>query len=334
MNKDKRVPELDLLRFLAALSVVIYHFGRDLGTRATEFGFLGVQLFFMISGFVILWTAMGKSAPEFVISRISRLYPTFWVCVSLTTATLVLLHDYVGLPTFLANLTMIPGPLRFPKLDDVYWTLVIEIKFYGVILGLILARQLSHIRRWLAGWLLISVLAEFYPRLHFFGFDHFSVYFIAGCYLYLIRTQRSWLDLLPLSVAAIVSVHNAIDMQFSFTYDPFASPWVGGIVLLEYAVFFSIAWRLWALPVRSIWGWLGAMTYPLYLVHSGVVENLGLRYLSPGPMRFLVMTGSALLLAWGLALVIERQGCAAVNRGLLRLLVFRRRAQCWPSVPR
>ena len=323
-NKS-RVPELDLLRFLAALAVVVFHFGHpsELGPalgRATEFGFLGVQLFFMISGFVILWTAMGKSAPEFVISRISRLYPTFWVCVGATAATVYFLRGQIGLTTLLANSTMIPGILRFPMLDEVYWTLVIEIKFYGVILGLLFARQLTHIRSWLVGWLLVSLLAAFYPRLHAIALNNLSVYFIAGCYLYLIRTQRSLIDLLPLGLCAVLSVYNAVGMQVNFTNDPsrFATVWIAAIVTAEYAVFLSVALRTWALPALPIWGWLGAMTYPLYLVHSGVVQNLGSHYLLPGPVKFGVMCASSLLLALGLAAAIERKGCSAVNRWLLR----------------
>jgi peptidoglycan/LPS O-acetylase OafA/YrhL len=323
-----RVPELDLLRFVAALAVVIYHCGHpaDLGPtvgRATEFGFLGVQLFFMISGFVILWTAMGKTAPEFVISRISRLYPTFWIGVSLSAAALYVLHWPPTLTTLLANFTMIPAILRFPVVDAVYWTLILEIKFYAVIFGLLLARQLTHIRRFLACWLLVSVLAVFYPRLHALALDQLSVYFIAGCYLYLLRTERVLKDLLPLTVCAILSVYNAIGVQENFTHDPslFATVWIGAIVFIEYAVFLSVALRALSLPAGPLWGWLGAMTYPLYLVHSGVVQRLGSHYLAPGPMRFAIMLTSSLVLAWILGATIERKGCSAVNRWLLRLWI-------------
>src|SRR5579859_2983882 len=112
MDKGKsRIAELDLLRFIAALSVVLYHYGHpvDLGSLAqvTEFGFLVVPLFFMISGFVILWTATKKNAVEFVASRLSRLYPTFWVCVLLTAATLYATDQRVTAAQVLANLTMV-----------------------------------------------------------------------------------------------------------------------------------------------------------------------------------------------------------------------------------
>ncbi|HEX8659294.1 MAG TPA: acyltransferase family protein, partial [Hymenobacter sp.] len=83
-----RLYEIDLLRFLAALSVVIYHFtffGKrnaqynplyfdELG-EVTRYGYLGVHLFFMISGYVVLLSAQGKTIRQFFLSRISRLYP-------------------------------------------------------------------------------------------------------------------------------------------------------------------------------------------------------------------------------------------------------------------
>ena len=114
MNPKDRIAELDLLRFFAALSVVVYHLvtlpepttptGHMIKWSA-RFGWMGVPLFFMISGFVILWTAQAKDGYAFVVSRISRLYPSFWVAVLLTS--LVVWGSFSPM-TVVANLTMIP----------------------------------------------------------------------------------------------------------------------------------------------------------------------------------------------------------------------------------
>ncbi len=92
-----RFYEIDLLRFLAALSVVIYHYTfRAYGvgnlspipylemSRFTRYGYLGVELFFIISGYVILLSVQGKTVRQFFISRVQRLYPAFWVACTLT----------------------------------------------------------------------------------------------------------------------------------------------------------------------------------------------------------------------------------------------------------
>ena len=95
MERD-RIPELDLLRFIAAVGVVLFHATNwpehpNLLTRSRTYGSFGVPLFFMISGFVILMTAQNRSGIEFVNSRIARLYPSFWIAVLLSALALTLL---------------------------------------------------------------------------------------------------------------------------------------------------------------------------------------------------------------------------------------------------
>ena len=98
MNRE-RVHEIDLLRLLAALAVVFYHYGfrgyaadgmthmpYPLLAPLAMYGYLGVQLFFMISGFVILMTASSGGLKSFVISRVVRLYPaSMRLCVTNNT---------------------------------------------------------------------------------------------------------------------------------------------------------------------------------------------------------------------------------------------------------
>lgn len=77
---------------MAALAVMIFHYGfrgNAVGmsqfsyepmAEAAKYGYLGVELFFMISGFVILMTASAGSLRRFCVSRAVRLYPSFWIC--------------------------------------------------------------------------------------------------------------------------------------------------------------------------------------------------------------------------------------------------------------
>ena len=95
-NNKTHYNELDLLRFIAALAVVFFHYTFLNAVRFNQiptypilgdfskYGYMGVELFFMISGFVILMTTINKSPVDFVISRVSRLYPAFWIALSLT----------------------------------------------------------------------------------------------------------------------------------------------------------------------------------------------------------------------------------------------------------
>lgn len=156
-----RLQALDATRLAAALAVVLYHWtawhhgewdGEDtvalevwpvLG-RLSSLGSLGVQLFFMVSGLVILLSALGRSPARYLGSRVGRLYPAYWVAVLLAGLLLFVIWPEAGegrSPVqILTNLTMLQGGLGGgqPHLDGVYWTLWIELKFYATVLVLLL----------------------------------------------------------------------------------------------------------------------------------------------------------------------------------------------------
>src|SRR3954453_12293852 len=96
-NRTSRVEALDLLRLVAVMGVILYHFGfwgpashgmPQVAIPAlapiAKYGFLGVPAFFVISGFVIAYSAEGRTAMGFAIARFSRIYPTFLFCMTLT----------------------------------------------------------------------------------------------------------------------------------------------------------------------------------------------------------------------------------------------------------
>ncbi len=335
MNVDKRantdrVVELDIMRFIAALSVVIYHWiGPEWGLGAyhiTQLGFLGVELFFLISGFVILWTATNKSGYEFVASRISRLYPSFWICLALAIA-LTGWSSYTP-QQILSNATMIPGQLGQPMVDEVYWTLLIEIKFYAVIFLLLVTKQIRHIERWLAGWLALSLLAAAFPGdtewLNTLTFGGLSTFFVGGCFLYLIRSRglTPWRGL-ALGVSLAIGVHFVITHIDGNVRQPVehVAYVLTGVIVLQYLVFLLVALRMTNLPKSKLWTTLGAMTYPIYLLHyqaAGKFRDLFFADMPAGPQlaaTLFVTMATALILA----LTIERRGCIAVNRWLLAL---------------
>lgn len=147
LGNSGRFKALDGLRGLAVLAVVVYHFGAPFNTYYPSdapspysfiLGELGVQLFFVISGFVILMSAAhGKTAKSFVISRFTRLYPAYWVAV-LFSACLI---TWIGVETrqvtlsqVLINLTMFQRFVLVENVDQVYWTLAVEMQFYLLML--------------------------------------------------------------------------------------------------------------------------------------------------------------------------------------------------------
>jgi peptidoglycan/LPS O-acetylase OafA/YrhL len=155
---DRRLVEVDALRGVAAMAVVGYHFTTRYlelyGTGATPsvslpHGHFGVNLFFIISGFVIFMTLARTRQPmDFVVSRLSRLFPAYWVAVALTFAVTTiwgLAGKEVTPLQALANLTMIHGLAGVPHVDGVYWTLEVELLFYAGMLALFMTRSLHRV---------------------------------------------------------------------------------------------------------------------------------------------------------------------------------------------
>ncbi len=140
-----RYKELDALRGIAALFVVLFHFsmGREQLHLGFYLGITGVDLFFLISGFVIFMSISNVSkVSEFIVNRFTRLYPTYWTCVTITFISKLLMNNYANgnhvasLPQYLINLTMFQYHFNTASMDDSYWTLIIEMWFY-ILIGLL-----------------------------------------------------------------------------------------------------------------------------------------------------------------------------------------------------
>ena len=151
----KRLELLDYSRFFAAIIVVLYHYtfngianGKiaslehiDSLIEFTKYGYVGVELFFMISGFVIFNSAKNRTPSQFAISRALRLYPSYWFAVFFTSIfALYWGGDLMSVYPIqiIANFTLLQNYLNIGHVDGVYWTLVYEIAFYALVFFLLI----------------------------------------------------------------------------------------------------------------------------------------------------------------------------------------------------
>jgi peptidoglycan/LPS O-acetylase OafA/YrhL len=139
---------LDLIRFWAAGLVVLYHlcfypWTYDTAPPAAEFraqlaplapfasaGWVGVPIFFVLSGVVIAASATGRDWTDFVRRRALRLYPAAWICGSMTALVCLLTGEPYMLVRYFKSMALSPTG---PWVDEVFWTLGVEIVFYAYV---------------------------------------------------------------------------------------------------------------------------------------------------------------------------------------------------------
>jgi peptidoglycan/LPS O-acetylase OafA/YrhL len=341
-----RIVALDGLRLVAALMVALFHYaGRANGAEAVwdatptrtfpflhgpaGYGWLGVELFFLISGFVIAMSAWDRDAPTFLRSRLVRLYPAYWVAV-LITAAAVRFWPVVTQPTsfsdILLNLTMLQTPLNARSVDGVYWTLWSEARFY-LLFALLVWRGLTLRRAiWFGyGWLVAGALAAATGERWLLTVlqPEYAPLFVAGLAFFLIHRFGSSLELWCLVAAAfLLAQHNLLfrvaqeaDMDI---HQPLA-PKAGILILAAFfALLAAIALR-WTSGLR--WRRLttaGLLTYPFYLLH----EALGwivIHYTHGLAPNWLIMTATIVLMllaAWLVHRFLERPLARLLRRHL------------------
>jgi peptidoglycan/LPS O-acetylase OafA/YrhL len=329
-----RLGALDLLRFLAASAVVAFHFtarsNEAFGTRVqdvfpdlggvTALGGLGVELFFVISGFVILMSVWGRSTQDFVASRAARLFPAYWCAVVLTGTVMVAFHPEpvksVTLSDVLTNLTMVQTAFGVGHVDGVYWTLYVELKFY-VLVGLLALVGLTRTRviAFAVLWPVVGAIASAKDAVFLATLlapEH-AVFFSAGMLMYLIyREGHCTLLWLLVGMQWALAMHYSSSGLVSFLEAGTERDVTAASVMACVTAAFVLVAAATLSPLARLSGrwtaFLGSLTYPLYLVH----ENWGwiiIRALHPrvGHLPALVIaTACVLVAAWAIHRFVER----------------------------
>jgi peptidoglycan/LPS O-acetylase OafA/YrhL len=338
-----RVNEIDLLRFFAALSVVFYHYAfrghaadglsampYPLLAPVAQYGFLGVHLFFMISGFVILMTASRGGVADFAISRAVRLYPAFWVCCTLTFIGILAFGNgrfSASWPQYFANMTLVGNFLSIKPIDGVYWSLIVELRFYALVFLVLALRQIGRTQLLLTLWLVASAALQALPpgKLQTLLISDYAALFIGGAVAYLIHAHGPSPSRLALFGGAWglalyqASIEiGALERHFGV---PFSLATVDGIICLFFIIMLGIAMRRSGWFGRQRWLMAGAITYPLYLLH----QNLGYllfnaAYPEINPHLLLWgTTASALLLALAVHLLGEKPLAGLLKKWLFSM---------------
>ncbi|HVW98171.1 MAG TPA: acyltransferase [Mucilaginibacter sp.] len=291
----ERFKELDCLRGVASLSIVFFHFFA--GTKAFDiyfkYGGTTVDLFFIISGFVIFLSVRNNNSwIDFVKKRVLRLYPTYWICLTITTLSIILNHYFLSTDNqglffrFLTNFTMFQYYFKVDDMDGPYWTLAIELMFYLLIAFLLLLNGLNKIE--IIGVLILSLsvflyfcLLPYYPLIYhsinraFPLINHWPMFF-AGILFYKQKKDKETILRYVLIVVCFF-VGLLVFRKASRTAD-FISIFQYGIVLTIYfLLFFLLVKDLLKFINFNFFIFLGNISYTLYLIHQYIGRDLLLK---------------------------------------------------------
>lgn len=336
---------LDAVRFFSACAVCVFHLGFyawaaeyssmervfaqaatfDLLTPIAWMGWIGVQIFFVISGFVIANSANGATPFGFLRSRLLRLWPAAWICATITLLVRMAWGEDFGSQldsAWLRSITLWP---KGEWIDGVYWSLAIEIVFYGFVFLLLLTRNFRRLPA--MAWVMTLVSAAFITMswldrtglvAHYTWFQSIveqsellplrhGVYFAFGIWLWMMSNRSiagaHWLGLGLAVVFGLAEIElRAMELQL-FEASAAAGQWIAApaIVWLLATGFIALCTQR---PERFVprteasrnsLKLLGKITYPLYLVHS---------ITGAAAMAWMIRSGAPAYLALVLAILI------------------------------
>jgi len=336
---------LDALRFFSAFAVCIFHLGfyvwasdyssmagvyahranLDAMTSVAWLGWVGVEIFFVISGFVIANSANGAAPYAFLQSRLLRLWPAAWVCATLALGVRLLAGEDFWRDldaNYLRSLVLWP---KGDWIDGAYWSLAVEITFYALIFVLLLLHNFRRLPllawgialvscaylslAWLkepgamhlGGWFEMLVAnADFLPI-------RYGVFFSIGIWIWMLSnramTPTAWIGLIVSTAFAVTEIElRAWELESSEAVASAGQPLMAPAIVWLLAVAFMIAstrkpdsFTPTGEATRARLRLAGKVTYPLYLVHSLVGASA---------MRVLIDMGASPYLSLVLAIAI------------------------------
>ncbi len=339
-GSGRRLAQLDALRGLAALLVVGFHYTtryQDLYGHTSApllslpWGHYGVNLFFMISGFVIFMTLERTRRPmDFVVSRFSRLYPAYWGALLLTFALTHLLGlpgKEVGWPTLLANVTMLQELAGVAHVDGVYWTLTVELLFYAWALLSWLQGGGKRLCQML--WVFLAIRAVYVLAAEWAGVDlpwvlqrwmllPYIAWFALGVAVYRGSLTSRAASMAP-GEARSSGTAGAWRMAAAavLVIGLGQGPWVALLACGCLVLLYGAALGRWTWLEHRLWLWLGSISYTLYLLHENIgwallrrLEGMGL----PATLAIVLVLALALGLAHALTHAVEQPAMRWIRR--------------------
>lgn len=282
--KRHRLTEIDGLRGIAAIVVMLFHYffiqfpSFELG-KPFHYGYMGVSLFFIISGYVIFMSIQGSmSVVDFIQRRMIRLYPTYWACLLLTILVMMGVgthQEILSIDNILLNLTMFQRFIGGQDIDGAYWTLAVEWMFYLTVALLIYFGKVNKILEFFIGVIILVLIFRiidhyFFPQLGYVEIllnqlRYFHL-FLAGIAIFKIHNEGH-LAKYHLVLVFCVIMNLSVRIRFSAITET--------IMVVSFLLVFLLLGTskrgLLNILNHRILQFFGRISYPLYLLN----ENFG-----------------------------------------------------------
>ena len=318
-----RISEIDGLRGIAATLVMLFHYSFvynpdwEIG-KIFHYGYMGVPMFFIISGFVIYMSVETKKTPlNFCINRFLRLYPVYWVCLIITIVSMFVMNIHLDLLTWkniAINFTMFQRFIGFKDIDGAYWTLAIELLFYGFVVLILFFKKLEKIIELFLGVIIVLMLVNLILTLKFpeiknieqitRQFRYFHL-FLAGMIFYKIHKKGIGIYETVLLIICFLLNFQA-QIRFNIVYETF-------IVLVFFIIFLILTSKYnYILNIlnNKFLQFLGKISYPLYLLNEmfgiSISNFLQLNFNINLPLKILVVITIVILFSTMIHLLIEK----------------------------
>ena len=330
-KQAERQPSIDLLRFIAAMMVATMHWGIEVGNERfqriydlpvigdlVKNGSFGVNIFFVISGFVIIGTAQKCNAIEFIFARFTRLFPG--LLVSMLIILMVgshFIHPYENpFNSFFHSIFLTYQAVGVQPLATPLWTLIIEIKFYfGIAITLFIFprffKSTKGVIALLASWELIVIILQettspmgtyLLPYLTLNGSNHLFALGICFKLISKVKIKLTQENLLLLLIALyFINEVFLVDNQLTLTE----------VYMIIASIMLIFGGKFVFHPsVQKISYWLGLSSYLIYLlhIHLGMALVLQIQSHLTKDIYFVISTAAALITVASvlLAIFIER----------------------------
>ncbi|SIT96199.1 Peptidoglycan/LPS O-acetylase OafA/YrhL, contains acyltransferase and SGNH-hydrolase domains [Epilithonimonas bovis DSM 19482] len=305
-----RIKELDVFRGFAALAVVLYHYTTMYNKMCNvssswelPYGWLGVPVFFILSGFVIYLTVdKSKSAIDFLKKRFIRLYPTYWLCLLITLCIEYFSGMFLADLTWkdiLMNFTMFQQFFNLRHVDGAYWSLLPELLFYGLMAFLMKIKKVRSYYLYNAILLIIGIIHLVFP-LPIIGkilSIHYILLFMIGIAFYRIynKMNTKW-DYVFIIFNYIVGTKLYFNAQEHHSISNVFSYFSLALIICLYYLFVKGCFSF--LAKFRVLIFFGNISYALYLIH----QNIG--YIIINNLEDFTGRNMAMFIALGISVIL------------------------------